>query len=104
MRISDWSSDVCSSNFIGKGHARRCEPLPEHRRSGPTCRRTDLYAAFLRSAGTHLEHANQWKSASVRARCPSSHCDQDRKSDVEGKSVSERVDLVSGRFIKKKYK
>src|SRR3546814_2324678 len=38
----------------------------------PIC--TDLYAAFLRSAGTHLEHANQWKSASVRARCPSSHC------------------------------
>src|SRR3546814_2168710 len=81
MRISDWSSDVCSSDLIGKGHARRCEPLPEHRRSGTTCRRTDLYAAFLRSAGTHLEHANQWKSASVRARCPSSHCHHQGRSE-----------------------
>src|SRR3546814_14661871 len=27
MRISDWSSDVCSSDLLGEDHARRAAPL-----------------------------------------------------------------------------
>src|SRR3546814_20310472 len=69
MRISDWSSDVCSSDlpfFVGP--VRRVRGALPH----PTC-----------------QPAVGW-------------CAGDRKSVVEGKSVSVRVDLGGRRIIKKK--
>src|SRR3546814_11409243 len=81
MRISDWSSDVCSSDLAlrrGRRTARCiwwitrgncCTPLlPRKRRSSRVKRRR-----------------------------------LDRKSVVEGKSVSVRVDLGGRRIIKKKH-
>src|SRR3546814_2362689 len=78
MRISDWSSDVCSSD-LGAGR----EPRPG---AAAACalalggRAVDDRACRARG----LAHAS------------------DRKSVVEGKSVSVRVDLGGRRIIKKK--
>src|SRR3546814_13317238 len=71
MRISDWSSDVCSSDLLGRGQ-----------REG---RVEDLKVAVI----GHAEHA--------AFGCPA---ELDRKSVVSGKSVTVRVDLGGRRIIK----
>src|SRR3546814_14444857 len=86
MRISDWSSDVCSSDLLprGKVQARRhggSEGTP----SGPPARRAAALSAHERAAGQ------------TRDRRSGRH-HLDRKSDVKGTSVSVRVDL-GGRCI-----
>src|SRR3546814_14891219 len=84
MRISDWSSDVCSSDLPEPArrfrHSRRRRRLPpvQHRKAG---RR-------------HLSHFDGGRGLwSGRA---------DRKSVVKGKSVSVRVDLGGRSLIKQK--
>src|SRR3546814_18484776 len=99
MRISDWSSDVCSS---------------------------DLRAPEQRLVGQHLVHAvqehdceylvglsNQFKtqvvphgsrSAEARSDFEGPSLQQDRKSVVKGKRVSVRVDLGGRRINKKQTK
>src|SRR3546814_13983756 len=80
MRISDWSSDVCSSDLcgvvLGLGLMR-------------------LFAYGVDSSGGigDLRHLIAYGLAAG-----------DRKSVVEGKSVSVRVDLGGRRIIKKKKK
>src|SRR3546814_20843992 len=82
LRISDWSSDVCSSDLIGGrlGDDRRlCRAdavvaTPRHRRTGP------------------------WRAGRSAAQIAR----RARKSVVSGKSVSVRVDLGGRRIIKKK--
>src|SRR3546814_12393461 len=81
MRISDWSSDVCSSDLqqvAGQGG----DPLPRHPVDGPCAERPA--AARLCGEGAADEER------------------VDRKSVVQGKSVSVRVDLGGRRLIKKK--
>src|SRR3546814_4311816 len=77
MRISDWRSDVCSSD-LDPGTA-------------------DRPAARPRPRGRPSAGAAQDQVRSAR-RGP----EADRKSVVEGKSVSVRVDLGGRRIIKKK--
>src|SRR3546814_20841379 len=91
MRISDWSSDVCSSDLkgrlsyrwkskyagIGPADAARLKGLEEENR-----RLKNLLAESMLD------------NAALK--------DLDRKSVVEGKSVSVRVDLGGRRIIKKK--
>src|SRR3546814_20469094 len=80
MRISDWSSDVCSSDL----HERnRCEVHLFYLLSSSGRRAV----AEDRAALAHIIH--EWR---------------DRKSVVKGKSVSVRVDLGGRRIIKKKNK
>src|SRR3546814_13403281 len=94
MRISDWSSDVCSSDLGGLAGAREAE---EDR--GVAC------WAYVRRA-VHREHVairqqvveNREHRLLDLARIDGA----DRKSVVEGKSVSVRVDLGGRRIIKKK--
>src|SRR3546814_10215829 len=80
MRISDWSSDVCSSDL-----------LPWRR-------------GLVTGAGTHhgldrqVVLVGELEIALVVGR------NRDRKSVVSGKSVSVRVDLGGRRIIKKKSK
>src|SRR3546814_10937129 len=74
MRISDWSSDVCSSDL-----GRAARPTAPGRARGRPGRRA-------RRAGRRRPRA----------------CRADRKSVVKGKSVSVRVDLGGRRIIKKK--
>src|SRR3546814_16058857 len=80
MRISDWSSDVCSSDLsIGCGIC--CS-----RGEAPQSRGSSIHRAIRRGARGERILMIQ----------------QDRKSVVSGKSVSVRVDLGGRRIIKKK--
>src|SRR3546814_14859313 len=99
MRISDWSSDVCSSDLPG------LDPDGEEMdRTGPAA------ASACRAGGSR--GPDRRPCARVRAHaagggltpCPrtSGASSRDRKSVVLGKSVSVRVDLGGGRLIKKK--
>src|SRR3546814_16144253 len=108
MRISDWSSDVCSSDllylFVEHGVARGFDGasvliLPKCGEiSAPVVFTIPLqllayHVAVLR--GTDVDQPrNLAKSVTV----------EDRKSVVSGKSVSVRVDLGGSRIIKKKKK
>src|SRR3546814_11943853 len=50
MRISDWSSDVCSSDLAGCSQRGRVKPLDLSRRSGKCCGMSvDQFHASLRS-------------------------------------------------------
>src|SRR3546814_15361749 len=96
MRISDWSSDVCSSDLILIEIARILHGL----RDGFFCDRIKGHAINLWWQSLffpqHLLHmpANRLAFA-IRV--------GDRKSVVSGKSVSVRVDLGGRRNIKKKH-
>src|SRR3546814_12000934 len=76
MRISDWSSDVCSSDLPTDNAAapRRRRGCPPSQAGSSSCRR-------------------DWRGPN--------RCARDRKSVVSGKSVSVRVDLGGRRIIKK---
>src|SRR3546814_14904098 len=90
MRISDWSSDVCSSDLLRALQAERAA-IPDsngHR------------IAELESA---LVEADAW-SAPSRAEQLLAGLGLDRKSVVEGKSGDVRVDLGGRRSLKKNKK
>src|SRR3546814_12188179 len=84
MRISDWSSDVCSSD-LASVPARRGGRALDHGR------------VRLRRAGRRLRDRLEPDAAEEEPRRRG-----DRKSVVSGKSVSVRVDLGGRRIIKKK--
>src|SRR3546814_16092098 len=92
MRISDWSSDVCSSDLQ---RPRLAEPLGQHREAavGRAARR--CHQPFGNLLLEHQGHRGE--GTRVRGQ-------RDRKSVVSGKSVSVRVDLGGRRIIKKKKK
>src|SRR3546814_15084937 len=87
MRISDWSSDVCSSDLL---------ELQEYRCHPAIWRRADRRGTRLAGRGS------RYRSQRRLDRCD--HRDEprrpERKSVVSGKRVSVRVDLV-GRRIRK---
>src|SRR3546814_16541717 len=91
-RISDWSSDVCSSDLVaGAAHQRHLA----RRRGGLGARGTlgSLHVhGFLSSRTTIAGHPRFLAGLGKR----------DRKSVVKGKSVSVRVDLGGSRHMKKK--
>src|SRR3546814_11411151 len=110
MRISDWSSDVCSSDLLrhlGRGeafkrrrqerrrHLQICHPARRHRRRP---------AAGARDRGAHRpgDGGSGTRLSDACGRAGRDGPDGDRKSVVEGKSVSVRVDLGGRRTIKKK--
>src|SRR3546814_15988283 len=106
MRISDWSSDVCSSDLGG------CPERPDHVQQllGLLCQceiRRWRYPA-LRLHG--CERRNEQHDLHPRIQgifeqaqeIEESRSRRDRKSVVEGKSVSVRVDHGGRRLIKKK--
>src|SRR3546814_18422289 len=86
MLISDWISDVCSSD-LGSGGLST-----PGRASAPARRRAGGVGAALRHHGVMLLF--------LLVRRPP--LPADRKSVVLGKSVSVRVDLGGSRIIKKK--
>src|SRR3546814_12128417 len=92
MRISDWSSDVCSSDL--------CDlvPVVDHGMDVPRV----VLAERRRQHAVrqHLVLAIDLDVAEFR-RIEVDHPGGDRKSVVEGKSVSVRVDLGGRRSIKK---
>src|SRR3546814_11933366 len=80
MRISDWSSDVCSSDLVDRdcGSARRCE-LPEV--SGPVPRRQCFERVWCHQ---------------LRARHPRGPGDGKHQSSAQLHSVTERQILAGG--------
>src|SRR3546814_17891302 len=99
MRISDWSSDVCSSDLNQDGHQSAIYRGSRETRS-PAGR-----------AGVLGESADQARFGRFALRKPAvgsavqrfpSSTSTDRKSVVKGKSVSSRVDLGGRRIIIKK--
>src|SRR3546814_11173433 len=87
MRISDWSSDVCSSDLV----AQPVDCPPSHARN--TRNRTGAGSAVR---AFHLRRHDRRLCAPRRLRYA------DRKSVVTGKSVSVRVDPGGRRIITKK--
>src|SRR3546814_8050543 len=84
MRISDWSSDVCSSDLIPNAWQRSASNCHNSRRfNTPHCQ-----CHILQSPTACAEETGVIRSG-------------DRKSVVSGKSVSVRVDLGGRRIITK---
>src|SRR3546814_11447130 len=86
MRISDWSSDVCSSDLL----AQHVEQADEHR----------YLHQHRQAAGQRVDAVLLLQPLHLRGLLLL----VDRKSVVWGKSVSVRVDLGGRRIIKKKNK
>src|SRR3546814_17312324 len=87
MRISDWSSDVCSSDL-------RTDPTRRLDAGDPT-------EAVLDVPGDPADGTLPAHRPAGRGLDDALGCRQDRKSVVSGKSVSVRVDLGGRRIIKK---
>src|SRR3546814_13163711 len=95
MRISDWSSDVCSSDLIGADDlAAEDDTRISHRHRT----RSSLSRVGRAAPGRAQRLSDRRHHARSRV------ARRDRKSVVEGKSVSVRVDLGGRRFIKTKNK
>src|SRR3546814_16414201 len=97
MRISDWSSDVCSSDLINS----QCgEILLFGFGHGPgSCLDRGTFSVKSNDVQGNPVQSWSWDLLKLEAL----H-NKDRKSDVKGKSVSVRVDLGGRRIIKKKKK
>src|SRR3546814_4443519 len=94
MRISDWSSDVCSSDLSG---LVRDQVYAAVFGAGPAM---DAFVVAFRILNfmRRLSAEGSFSMAFVPVLA------EDRKSVVEGTSVSVRVDLGGRRIIKKKTK
>src|SRR3546814_13889841 len=86
MRISDWSSDVCSSDQPNVWSVE--DVMSRAARPGKR-------VLLLDDTGT-------WRGVGTAWHLAEQGHEVDRKCVVEGKSVSVRVDLGGRRFIKKK--
>src|SRR3546814_11065773 len=94
MRISDWSSDVCSSDlFRPPAQGRRYRPDP--RRGGRRGRCGAQQQLLLRPPDGFRKAGGPGRGGQAAG---------NRKSVVEGKRVSVRIDLGVRRIIKKKNK
>src|SRR3546814_14141651 len=108
MRISDWSSDVCSSDLqhaqlvgdLGVGGVDRLVLADDAADLGG-----EVAGALLQHRIVeHLAWLDSECRRSQQQRQDEKQAPQDRKSVVEGKSVSVRVDRGGRRNIKKKKK
>src|SRR3546814_19400669 len=119
MRISDWSSDVCSSDLEDR-HREHREDVDQQRAIGAGTRRRLAIAGKPPAIELDQRPRDQHAEADdEEARPPAeqigedratelppdrSAIDPDRKSVVAGKRGSVRVDLGGCRIIKKKNK
>src|SRR3546814_15201876 len=106
MRISDWSSDVCSSDL-------RPGDRPAVEIEHPAGEQAALALAVMRDPAAHWQlrrtgNMEGTEDGIIRGIVRTAEIDrndqQDRKSVVYGKSVSVRVDLGGRRNTKKKRK
>src|SRR3546814_11709803 len=114
MRISDWSSDVCSSDLADGGPARNAKIAGDSECSFYSFgnahflrwRRKFNVAANRKANGHHSPWAGYIRFLPVLEVCAMQGVGRsvrgDRKSDVSGKSVSVRVALGGRRIMKKK--
>src|SRR3546814_12769730 len=114
MRISDWSSDVCSSDLILLAIGRGDRNVDGHQRIGADDlvigRRIgvevdDVNLALRRGveiAASRIDRDRSKRSVDIFDVCATTPAQHDRKSASEGKRVSVIVDLGGGSHIKKK--
>src|SRR3546814_19525269 len=102
MRISDWSSDVCSSDLIA-AQPRQLRRRPQGQGQPLVVRLLldEHPAALDEGAEVHLL-LPELQLAGFDLREVEQIVDEDRKSVVSGKGVSVRVDLGGRRILKKK--
>src|SRR3546814_19934964 len=93
MRISDWSSDVCSSDLDHLPHRQNAILVKEHVLGA--AEPDALGAEVARSAGIA-------RRLGIGADLEAANLVGERKSVVWGRSVSVRVDLGGRRIIKNK--
>src|SRR3546814_13492914 len=115
MLISDWSSDVCSSDLIAQ-HSREAygprqhppPPAPSERAMSERRKADEAAAAWdarlrgARASSRDRAAFQAWLKQDAEHEAAHDRLQADRKSVVEGKSVSVRVDLGGRRIIKKK--
>src|SRR3546814_15045882 len=107
MRISDWSSDVCSSDLKlslsikAKEVDEEKQAMKQYGSSDSGASLGDILGAAIREKQQEIQESGG-SGAEPEAAGEESGDDRDRKSVVEGKSVSGRVDLGGRRIIKKK--
>src|SRR3546814_17272484 len=97
MRISDWSSDVCSSDL----ELHDIDPRPENRmdqKGVATKSISRIVDADMLDEVPKVDKVSMEKARWLRRQ----ELPQERKRVVLGKSVSVRVDIGGGRIIKKK--
>src|SRR3546814_16569198 len=97
MRISDWSSDVCSSDLSDA----RVAGAIDRRHGDGVHPDANLDAVGHLRLIAHVHAAHRMGTAMVGCRRTRTG---DRKSVVSGKGVSVRVDLGGGRIVTKKKK
>src|SRR3546814_15976997 len=97
MRISDWSSDVCSSDLIDRqqilARVRTAKPAEPRVGGGRGIDRKQMQNAAAERIDDMRNLARQIPELSGR---------RDRQSVVKGKNMSVSVDLGGRRIIKKK--
>src|SRR3546814_11890219 len=103
MRISDWSSDVCSSD-LAKITYRDNKTLWREYEDTYRGRFFPLSMYARRPVDIFVIEKGKARRFSYSPSLFQAPHDQDRKSVVEGKSLYVRVDLGGCRFIKKKQK
>src|SRR3546814_17020565 len=96
MRISDWSSDVCSSDLDGSA------PAPPPETGNPDVQ--DPLAVILVNLLFNLLFLPEFTIDDIGLEVAETKDEADRKSVVKGKRVSVRVDLGGRRILKKKKK
>src|SRR3546814_16510571 len=111
MRISDWSSDVCSSDLDVEIEEIEGEVGNRAREGGGRSQRSEAAQEVKANAPDHREQQRErpcghdvvdvQRVAGTRA-ARVDVVDQDRKSVVEGRSVSARVNPGGSLIIKKK--
>src|SRR3546814_13514054 len=99
MRISDWSSDVCSSDLAVENRYAPMETSMKQRLLGAVV----LIALAIIFVPMFLSGPRQEPaSETVDLRIPPPPDSEDRKSVVEGKRVSVSVDTGGRRVLKRK--
>src|SRR3546814_14623526 len=101
MRISDWSSDVCSSDLIVLDNLEAIKLGRDRRRDGRDGRIAFFGDIGGGTGGIGMAHRHDPAFAQEMPRLAERLRMADRKSVVQGKSVSVRVDLGGRRIIQK---
>src|SRR3546814_16865698 len=102
MRISDWSSDVCSSDLRKRSDRSGVRGRAQHRDHGECAGRGGKRAAAVGADGATAGAGGAARGCERRGFMGwAVVAAADRKSAEEGKSVWERLD-ISGRSINKK--
>src|SRR3546814_16648048 len=104
MRISDWSSDVCSSDLACMKWANGTPSVRGGSMRSTTSLLPAACLAFSKKNRPSRHRGNKSCVCILRNTCNICMRMRDRKSVVKGKSVSVRVDLGGRRILKKKNK